>query len=139
MIKADELLKTEHTRQLTWLENQIKKGENSIFLNAKKANLAYEKLQSKSLITDELDIEKYIGRYLSKSGKKKLVTTLRVALNRAKPEERLQVKLSTKNGSKLEYLKTNTTLTKQEIINKLIENADLSMFQKAEKQLEITL
>lgn len=139
MIKADELLKTEHTRQLTWLDNQIKKGENSIFLNPKRANTAYKKLQKESLIIDDLDVEKFIGRYLSETGKKKLITTLRVALNRTKSQERLQINLTPKNGAILDYLKHETKLTKQEIINKLIENADLSIFKNKEEQLEITL
>lgn len=138
MIKADDLLKTDHTRQINWLENQIKKNNTSIFLNAKRAEKAFDELRKK-LIPDDSEVEAYMKRYLSDTGKKKLVTTLRVALTRAKTESRLQVDITSKNNSKLEYLKTQTNLTKQEIINKLIDNADLSIFKCKEEQLEITL
>lgn len=139
MMKANDLLKTEHTRQLNWLANQIKKDNTSIFLNPKLANKAFEKLTTESLIPDESKIEKYMKRYLSESGTKKLVTTLRVALKRAKESNKLQVNLTIENNSKLEYLKSKTKLTKQEIINKLLEEATLRVFDSKEEQLEITL
>lgn len=139
MIKANDLLKTEHTRQIKWLDNQIKKDETSIFLNAKLANKAFEKLTNESLIPDEEKVEKYVKRYLSDTGTKRLVTTLRVALSRAKNDYRLQINLTMKNNSKLEYLKSKTNLTKQEIINKLLEEATLRVFESKEEQLEITL
>lgn len=136
MLKASELLKTNHSKQLTWLKNQFLKGEMIVFLNPQKARDAYNKIDENLIINDE-DLEAFIARYLSEIGKKKLITTLRVALTRAKKEERLQVNLSGRSGSKLDYIKKNTGLTKEQIINIMIQKADLSIFKGAkEDQLE---
>lgn len=139
MLKSNELLKTDHTRQLNWLGNQIEKDNNSIFLNPKLANTAFKELQNSSLIPDNEDVENFMNRYLSDIGKKKLITTLRVALSRAKADYRLQINLTYKSNAKLEYLKSKTNLSKQEIINKLLEEATLRVFEKKEEQLNITL
>lgn len=147
VIKTKELLKTNHVKQIAWLNNQIEKGNNSIFLNYNLAKSAWKDLNEFDLILEDSAIEDYMERYLSPVGKKKLITTLRVALNRAKNPEKLQVNLNGSSGDKLKYLKDNakTKMTKQEIINILIQKADLSIFeddkpnQKEEEQLEIKL
>jgi len=131
MIKASELLKTCHSRQLTWIDNQIAKGGASVFLNPRLARDARTALDDYLVIADS-EVEKYVARYLSDIGKKKLLITLRVALNRENKEERLQVNLSAQNGSKLDYLKNKTGLTKEKIINILVERADLSIFELLE-------
>ena len=75
MLKASELLKTNHSKQLTWLKNQFLKGEMIVFLNPPKARDAYNKIDENLIINDE-DLEAFIARYLSEIGKKKLITTL---------------------------------------------------------------
>lgn len=139
MSKTSEILKTEHAKQLLWLDGQIRKNNTRIFVNPKKAIEFYEGLQSNSLIIEHADIEKFMARFLSDSGKKKLITTLRVAETRAKSGATVQVRLKTKNKDKLDYLVSKTGMKKVDIINKLIEMADLTTVTKTEKQLEITL
>ena len=139
MSKANEILKTEHTKQLKWLDGQIAKNDNSIFVNPKTAIDNYEALKDESLVISNDEIEKYIARNLSEAGKKKLITTLRVAETRAKAGAKLQVTITEKNKSKLDYLADKTGMKKVDIINKLIEMANLSTVTKTEQQLEITL
>ena len=141
MLKAAEILKTNHTAQLKWLDNQIKKGNDSIFLNAKLAMTAYKRLQNKSMgIIDDKDVEKLIGERLTDDAKKKLITTLRVAKTRAEKKGfQLQVNITYSNNEKLKILMDETGMKKQDVINKLIELADLEKITKTEEQLEITL
>ena len=134
-----KITKTNHTAQQTWLENQIKKNNGSIFLNKQKAEIAWEKL-SEELIIDDREVEKYMARYLSESGIKKLVNTLRVAETRAKKSTfKLQCQIDYSNNQKLEMIMTATGLNKGEAINKLIELADLKRITTKETQLEITM
>lgn len=140
MAKSTEILKTNHIAQITWLDNQIRKNNLSIFMNAKRAMVAYEKLQSKEMgqISDK-DIEKFMASRLSESGLKKLVTTLRVAETRAKSGFALQATITAKNKAKLDYLASKTGMKKNDIINKLLEMSDIRVLEKTEEQLEITL
>lgn len=139
MKKANEILKKEHSKQLNWLDGQIKKSAFAIFLNPKKAIDAYEALKAESLIITEDETEKFIARYLSEAGKKKLITTLRVAETRSKAGAKLQVNITEQNKAKLDYLANKTNLSKVEIINKLIEMSDIKRLTTTEEQLEITL
>lgn len=141
MSKASEILKTNHTAQLKWLDGQIKKDNMSIFLNAKLAMTAYKRLQNKNMgIIDDKDVEKLIGDRLTDEAKKKLVTTLRVAETRSKKNGfQLQATITYSNNEKLKMLMTETGMKKQDVINKLIELADLKKITKTEEQLEITL
>lgn len=139
MSKSEELLKTDHLRQVSWLEGQIKRCNNSIFLNPTLAIPAFELLGSGDLITSESDIEAYVSRYLSDSGKNKLLTTLRVANTRAKNSflTTLQVNLEPQNDLKLEKLAKESGLTKTELINRMI--AGSNWIRKVEEQLEIKI
>lgn len=138
MNKQNEILKTEHAKQLKWLDKQISDAKSSLFLNPKVAMKEYEAL-GKDLIPDPLDVESFMNRYLTESAKKRLITTLKVAATRAKKGLAYQVNLEDKNKAKLEYLATKTGMKKADIINKLIEMADLEVITKKEEQLEITL
>jgi len=134
-MKKAELLKTEHQVQLTWLDNQIASIANDgakSFSNADVAERAYNKMLSESLITGENDIEHFVSTYLSGLGLNKLVTTLRVYKKRNN-SERLQVEITRSNKSRLDQLVRVSGKTKIEIINYLIENADLDKFQKSEE------
>ena len=140
MSKAAEILKTNHLAQITWLDNQIRKNNLSIFMNAKRAITAYEQLQSANIgLVSDKDVEKFIASRLSTSGTKKLITTLRVAETRAKSGFALQTTITTTNKNKLDYLAFKTGMKKNDIINKLLELANLEKITKTEEQLEITL
>jgi len=140
-MKKAESLKTEHQAQLNWLENQIAKIANDgakSFSNANVAERAYNKMRENSLITSNDDIEHFVSVYLSETGLRKLVTTLRVYRKRNNAAI-LQVEISQSNKHLLNYLVKISGKTKVEIINQLIDNADLSEFKKAEEQLDIEL
>jgi len=130
-MKKAELLKTEHGVQLNWLDNQIANNGAKSFLNADVAERAYNKMLGASLITSESDIEHFVSTYLSESGLQKLITTLRVYKNRNNAE-RLQVEITRSNKTRLNQLVKLSGKTKIEIINYLIENANLEDFQKSE-------
>lgn len=140
-MKKAELLKTEHMVQLHWLENQILKIANDgakSFFNPAVAERAYNKMRKDSLIVSDDYIEHFVSTYLSETGLKKLVTTLRVYRKRNNAEI-LQVEISQSNKYHLNYLVKISGKTKREIINQLISDADLSEFKKAEEQLDIEL
>lgn len=138
MIKMDALLKTDHHRQIAWLDGQIKKNNTSIFLNAPLAIKAYDAFSAELLPSDQ-EIEKFIFRYLSEQGKRKLITTLRVADTRRKNSclSRLQVNLEPKNNRKLDKLVKKSGLSKTELINMMIDGA--TWVQKKEEQLKIDI
>jgi macrodomain Ter protein organizer (MatP/YcbG family) len=138
MTKTADILKTDHTKQIAWLENQIKKNNTSIFLNSARAIDAFRALDGELFPTDE-SIEMYVSRFLSDSGKKKLVTTLRVAETRRKKSflVSLQVNLDPNNNQRLTELAKQSGLTKTELINKMIQCANWK--KKEEEQLEINL
>jgi hypothetical protein len=140
-MKKAELLKTEHMVQLKWLENQITKISNDgakTFSNVNAAERAYNKMRKDSLIVSNDDIEHFTSVYLSETGLRKLVTTLRVYRKRNNAEI-LQVEITKNNKAQLNYLVKITGKTKVEIINQLIANADLHEFKKEEVQLDIEL
>lgn len=140
-MKKAELLKTEHQVQLNWLTNQIAKIANDgakSFFNPGVAERAYNKMWKNSLIVSNDDIEHFVSTYLSETGLRKLVTTLRVYRKRNNAEM-LQVEISQGNKRQLNYLVKISGKTKVEIINQLIADADLSEFKKAEEQLDIEL
>ena len=138
--KAQMTLKNNHTLQISWLENQIAKGNNSIFLNSKNATVAYTKLVNKytGLIPDD-EVEYFMASRLTDSVMKKLLTTLRVAETRNKSDFTLQVTITNRNRANLEKLASQTGMKRNEIINKLLELATVSKISKSEEQLEITL
>lgn len=122
MSKKNELLSSNHTAQIKWMDGQIAKNNISIFINAGLAEKAWRKLQHKNKgVIDDQDVEVFMSRYLSKSGADKLYTTLRVAETRAKKNGfRLQCKIEYSANQKLETLMTETKLSKGELISKLI-------------------
>lgn len=129
-MKKAELLRTDHHIQLNWLKNQIGNihfSTGSSFLKPDSALRAYNKLND-DLVVRETDLEHYISVYLSAIGIKKLVTALRVYRTRA-GSERLQVEVTDRNRRKLNKLVEQTKKTKIEIINILIQNADVSDLQ----------
>lgn len=138
MTKATDLLKTNHIKQVDWLSNQIKKNNTSIFLNPDLAIKAFDKL-GKSLVISDSDLEKYVYRYLSETGKKRLVTTLRVAETRSKKSflTTLQVNLEPNNDARLTELTKQSGLTRTELINRMIQSTVWK--KKEEEQLEINL
>jgi len=138
--KAQITLKNNHISQVNWLENQIAKGNDSIFLNSKNAIVAYTKLVNKhtGLVPDS-EIEYFMASRLTESAMKKLITTLRVAETRSKADFTLQVSISQRNRMNLERLASQTGMKRNEIINKLLELATVSKISKSEEQLEITL
>jgi hypothetical protein len=133
-------LKKDHITQLKWLDNQILKNNDSIFLNPKNALTAYTKFKNKhTLIIPDEEIEAFIASRLTEKALKKLVTTLRVAETRSKAHFTLQATISLSSKRKLDYLAKKTGMKKNEIIDKLIEMSDLDKTIKTEEQLEITL
>jgi hypothetical protein len=138
MTKAADLLKTEHTKQISWLSNQIKNNKTSIFLNASRAIKAFDDLNS-DLILEPKAVESYVFRYLSDEGIKRLVTTLRVSETRRRKSflTMLQVNLEPKNNSKLTKLAEDTGLSKTDLINRMIECTNF--VKKEEEQLEINI
>lgn len=137
-MKKSELLKTEHSVQLKWLNNQMAKIANDgahSFSNVSTAERAYKKM-NKALITSDSDLEHFMSVYLSETGLRKLVTTLRVYKKRNNTE-RLQVEISQTNKHLLNRMVEMSGKTKIEVINLLIENADLREFKKQEEQLEL--
>lgn len=138
MTKTADILKTEHTKQVTWLEKQIKNNNTSIFLNSSLAITAFDRLNSELIASDE-HVEKYVFRYLSDAGKKKLVTTLRVAETRRKKSflVSLQVNLDPNNHQRLNELAKQSGLTKTVLINEMIRCANWK--KREEEQLEINL
>ena len=143
MSKKTELLKTNHTAQIQWLRNQVAKNNNSIFLNPTLGNKAWKELLSENMgQIDDQELEKFVARYLSESGIKKLHITLKVAETRAKKKGfRLQCNIDYSSNNKLEKLVTETGMTKGELISKLIDLAEIKTKtiaiseEKSEKQL----
>jgi len=139
----------EKNTALNWIRNQTNKKSN-IFVNDEigKDELAklisLKKKSVKKIIelsNDEIspiETENFINRCLSETALKKLSTTLRVAASRIGTIT-LQVKIEASNKDKLEYLAVKTGMKKTDIINKLIELADLDKITKTEEQLEIKL
>jgi hypothetical protein len=137
-MKKAELLKIEHQTQLKWLDNQMAKIANEgadSFSNVPVSERAYNKMKE-SLIVGNLEIEHFVSIYLSETGIRKLVTTLRVYLKRSNAQ-RLQVEITKTNKDRLDQLVEISGKTKIEIINLLIAKADLSEFKKPEEQLEL--
>lgn len=134
-------LKSNHQTQIKWLDGQIAKNNRSIFLNPEKAEAAYNKLNEENMgQIEKKDLEKFVARYLSESGIKKIITTIRVAETRAKKKGfKLQCNIEFSNNQKLEKLMKATGMNKGEVINKLIELANINKITKKEEQLEITL
>ena len=134
-------LKSNHTAQTKWLNGQIAKNNNSIFLNPKKAVAAYNTLLDGTMgLIDNSEIEKFMARYLSESGIKKLSITLRVAETRAKSKGfKLQCNISSSSNQKLERFMEATGMNKGEVIDLLIGLADLKTIIKKEQQYEITM
>ena len=136
-----EIFKTDHERQSTWIDGQIKKNNGAIFLNQVRAEAAYAKLKDDSMgLIDNRDLEKFVARYFSPVGLKKLNTTLRVAKSRSEAKSfRLQCNIDYSANSKLERFMQATGLGKGELLTKLIELADLEKIETKETQFEITL
>ena len=133
------VFKTNHTGQISWLDGQLRKNNSSIFLNPARAEAAWAKLH-KELVIDDREVEKFMARYLSKTGIQKLTTTLRVAETRAKKAGfKLQCNIEYANNQKLEKLMKATGLKKGEMIDLLIELADLKKITTKETQYEITM
>lgn len=140
---------SEKNTALKWLRNRQSKNEN-IFLNKEIGEAELEELFSfkkrgvKKRIefsNDEIspaDTQRFINKCLSESALKKLRTTMRVAASRLGTTT-LQVKVDATNKDKLDYLALKTGMKKTDIINKLIELADLKKITITEEQLEITL
>ena len=130
-MKKAELLKTDHQVQLKWLDNQVANIANDgakSFSNVGVAERAYDKMLSESLITSDSDIEHFVSIYLSATGLKKLITTLRVYIKR-NGSERLQVEITRSNKTRLDRIVKLSGKTKIEIINQLIESVDLEEFE----------
>lgn len=137
-MKRAELLKTLHQVQLNWIDNQVKKiaiNGGEAFKNVEAAERAHEKL-SLSLVPDNSEIEHFVDVNLSRVGIQKLVTTLRV-YNKRNGAERLQVEITKTNKAKLDSMVANSSLTKIQIINLLIESADINEFKRNEEQLNL--
>lgn len=137
MTKRPSILSTEHDRQFNWLTKQIKNFNLSIFLNPKLAMDAFESLNESSPgFLDNKDLEKYVERYLSEVGHKRLITTLRVAESRSKKGFSLQANISRRSNGKLNYMVGKTAMKKNELIDKLIEVADLEEIIKKIEDLK---
>ena len=141
LVDMPKIFITNHTAQRTWLENQMKKFNLEIFLNPERAIAAWNKLLDANMGSiEDKDLEKFVARYLSELGIKKLTITLRVAETRAKRKGfKLQCNIDYSNNQKLDLLMEATGMSKGDVINKLIELADLKKITKTEEQLEITL
>ncbi len=139
-MKKAELLKTEYQVQLKWLDNQVAKIANDgakSFTNAGVAERTDVKLNKANIgLISNSDIEHFVSMYLSETGLKKLVTTLRVYLKRNKAE-RLQVEITKSNKRLLDKLVEVSGKTKIEIINQLISNAVVREFKHEEEPLDI--
>jgi len=137
-----KIFTTNHSAQINWLTGHLTKNNGSIFLNIDKAEKAFSKLLTENMgQIENKDLEKFVARYLSETGIKKLTTTLRVAETRAKKKAfKLQCNIKYSNNQKLEKLMIDTGMkNKGEVIDKLIELANLEKITKTEEQLEITL
>lgn len=132
---------TNHTAQVTWLENQFKKCNDSVFMKKETAQKAWNKILDENLgLPVNREIEKFMAKYLNKTGVKALTNTLRVAETRAKKKGfKLQCNIKVSNNRKLEEMMNATGLTKGAVLDKLIELANLEKITKTEEQLEITL
>ena len=125
MSKKNELLSSNHTAQIKWMDGQIAKNNSSIFINAGLAEKAWRKLQHKNKgVIDEQDVEVFMSRYLSKSGADKLYITLRVAETRAKKAGfRLQCNIDYSANQKLEKMMRQIGQSKGDLLSRLIEQA----------------
>lgn len=131
MTKKSDTFKDNHLIQLNWIKNQITKGnEGKIFLNPKKAVEAFEILD-RDLVLNPDSVEKFVSRFLSEKGMNSLLNTLRVANSRSKVEVQLQVRLERAASQKLNSLVKSSGLTKVEVINKMILDAESSNYKGA--------
>lgn len=139
-MNKSELLKTEHEVQLKWLSNQVAKIANEgalAFKNPKSGERTFNKILKENMgVPSNSDIEHFVSIHLSETGRRKLVTTLRVYLKR-NGTERLQVELTKNNKNLLDKLVKISGKTKIEIINQLIEKSLPIDFQKEEEQIEL--
>ena len=134
-----KIFTTNHNAQIKWLDGQIAKNNGSIFLNSVKAEAAWRKLK-RDLIIDEQALEKFVSRYLSEAGIKKLHITLRVAEARAKKKTfRLQCQIEYSANRKLESMISKTGLSKGELISQLIALSEVEEKVKIEKKIEYVL
>ena len=134
-----KIFTTNHNAQIKWLDGQIAKNNGSIFLNSVKAEAAWRKLK-RDLIIDEQALEKFVSRYLSETGIKKLHITLRVAETRAKTKTfRLQCQIEYSANRKLESMIRKTGLSKGELISQLIDQSEVDEKVKIEKKTEYVL
>ncbi len=125
MATKKETLKTFHNVQARWITNQINKGNaTGIFLNADKAVSEFNLLIEEYGHLGGLILERFVTRYLSDAGLKKLLITLRVTKTRLQVSRNLQVPLSYEADKKLHFLLQKTGLTQIELIDKIILSAD---------------
>jgi hypothetical protein len=131
MSKKTDLLKSNHTAQITWLEGQIAKNNGSIFLNSNLAIKAWSDLKGENIgFIDDQDVEAFMSRNLSKAGGEKLYTTLRVAETRAKKNGfRLQCNIDYSANQKLEKMMRQTGQNKGDLLNRLIEQATVTVIE----------
>jgi len=133
-----ELLASNHTAQIKWLEGQIAKNNHSIFLNPELAEKEWRELTNENtgIIDDQL-VESFVSRYLSKTGGDKLYTTLRVAETRAKKSGfRLQCNIDYSSNQKLESMMRKMGVSKGELINHLIKQSEVTTKIKIEDKTE---
>jgi len=139
MNKNNDILKSNHTAQMNWLTNQLAKNNTSIFLNPIKSIKAWDNLleQNMGQIGDQ-ELYKFITRYLSESGLKKLYTTLRVAKSRQEKNSfRLQCNIDHSSNYKLDKLVAETGLTKGKLLSKLIAIVDVKLRTNLEHEKNI--
>jgi len=132
MLKAQEILKTDKHTQLKWLRNQVNKKNMGIFIHPDKGLQQFNELvnfkTSKRLIArenHEISLQEVVGfvaRCLTEVATKKLVNTLRVTASRL-GKKSLQTTLSHEAEKMLNHMVSESSVTKAELLNQIIEHA----------------
>jgi len=132
MLKAHEILKTDKHTQLKWLRNQMSKNNVCIFVNPDIGLPLFNDLVNfntpKGLIKREnheiamREVTDFVARCLTVTATKKLVNTLRVTASRL-GKKSLQTPLSHEAEKMLNYMVSQSSVTKVELLNQMIEYA----------------
>jgi len=132
MLKADEILKTDKHTQLKWLRNQMSNNNVGIFVNPEKGGQLFNELvnfkTSKGLIKREnheismLEVTNFVARTLTATARGKLLNTLRVTASRL-GKKSLQTALSHEAEKMLNHMVSESSVTKVEFLNQVIEYA----------------
>ncbi|WP_413694415.1 hypothetical protein [Psychromonas sp. KJ10-2] len=131
--------------QISWVEKKINNVESlmdkdPIFYNFNSAVRCFNKLTEETPFIGEQDFIHFRDTYITKSGIRKLRTTLRVYKARQKDGYDLQVSVSKKARGRLEKVCVEAgNISKNELVDTLLSNLDIDTFNEIKKTYRYTV